>query len=103
MQPKHAKIEIDESGNVYLSPVTSGSHLYVNGSLVATKTNLKNLDRVIFGWNSVYLFKDKDHPRPESKLNENDITWTFIKKEVEKHVDIDDSDTEDGGGCCQIF
>jgi hypothetical protein len=94
MKPKHAKIEIDASGNVSLSPVTEGCHLYVNGSLVTTKTVLKNLDRVIFGWNSVYLFKDKDHPRAESKTNENDITWGFIKKEVEKHVDIDDSDTE---------
>lgn len=40
------------------------------------------------------MFKDKDHPRTEAKLNENDITWNFIKKEVEEHVDIDDSDTE---------
>lgn len=82
--------------------MTSGCHLYVNGQPVVAKTVLKDLDRVIFGWNSVYLFKDKDHPRAGSKLEESKLTWDFIKKEVEKHVDIDDSDTEEGG-CCAIF
>ena len=70
MKPKHAKIEIDDQGNVNLSPVTEGCHLYVNGEPVKAKTNLKHLDRVIFGWNSVYLFKDKAHPNANSKVVE---------------------------------
>lgn len=102
MKPKHAKINIDVEGNVHLSPVTQGCHLYLNGKPVKAQVVLKNLDRVIFGWNSVYLFKDKDHPRAESNIIEEQITWDFIKKEVEDEVDIDDSDTEDGG-CCSIF
>lgn len=82
MKPKHAKVKIDDKGDVHLSPVTSGCHLYVNGQPVIDKMVLKNLDRVIFGWNSVYLFKDSAKPRPESKLDENKITWDYIKKEV---------------------
>lgn len=102
MKPKHARIDIDEKG-IHLSPVSSGCHLYVNGAQVTTQTTLKHLDRVIFGWNSVYLLKDKDHINPESKVTEDKITWDFIKKEVEKFVNIDDSDSEEGGGCCSLF
>jgi hypothetical protein len=49
------------------------------------------------------LFKDKDHVNPNTKVTEDKITWEFIKKEVEKYVNIDDSDSEEGGGCCRIF
>lgn len=60
-----------------------------------------HLDRVIFGWNSVYLFKNKDHQRNDEKYYSQDITWDFVKKQMEEVVDIDQSDTEDGeGGCC---
>ena len=82
MKPKHAKVNIDAQGNVELTRVTEGCHLYLNGQPVKTKVVLKDLDRVIFGWNSVYLFKDKDHPRADSKVTEDKITWDFIKKEV---------------------
>jgi hypothetical protein len=51
-----------------LNPVASGCHLYVNGQVVANKVILKHLDRVIFGWNSVYLFKDKTHLRADNKI-----------------------------------
>lgn len=85
-----------------MTPVTSGCHLYINGQPVTAKATLKNLDRIIFGWNSVYIFKDKDHPRADNKIIEEKITWDFIKKEVEAFVDIDDSDSEEGG-CCTIF
>ena len=63
MKPKHAKINIDENCNVGIVPVTLGCHLYVNGQQVTEKFVLRHLDRVIFGWNSVYLFKDKTKPR----------------------------------------
>lgn len=57
---------------------------------------------MIFGWNSVYLFKDQKHQRDKSLIKEEEITWDFIKKEVASLVDIDESDSEDGG-CCSIF
>lgn len=49
------------------------------------------------------MFKDKKHERDGEKVDENKVTWDWIKKEVEEHVDIDESDDEDGGGCCRIF
>lgn len=63
MKPKHAKLLVDNEGNVTLEPVTSGCHLYLNGQPIVNKTALKHLDRVIFGWNSPYIFKDKKHTR----------------------------------------
>jgi hypothetical protein len=41
--------------------------------------------------------------RDKSLIKEEEITWDFIKKEVSSLVDIDESDSEDGGGCCSIF
>ena len=38
-----------------------------------------HLDRVIFGWNSVYLYKDKDHRRNDEKIRSKDINWDFCK------------------------
>lgn len=59
MTPKHAILDIDEKGKVYLTPLAENCHLYINGQPVRQKTELKHLDRIIFGWNSVYLFKNK--------------------------------------------
>lgn len=103
IRPKHAQIIIDDEGNVRLRPLSHGSHLYVNGKPVEEETILKNLDRVIFGWNSVYLFKDTKHEREGNSVDESQVTWDWVKKEVAKYVDIDQSDSEDGGGCCKIF
>ena len=63
MMPHHATLDIDEQGNVALTPLHPEAHLYLNGQPVKQKVVLKHQDRVIFGWNSVYLFKDKQHRR----------------------------------------
>jgi hypothetical protein len=63
MVPQHATLDTDEGGNVTLTPLSPNIHLYVNGEPVKEKVVLKHLDRIIFGWNSVYLFKDKQHKR----------------------------------------
>ena len=102
MKPKHATLDIVD-GEVLLTPVSKDCHLYVNGQPVREKLVLKHLDRVIFGWNSVYLFKDKDHRREDETVKSKDVDWDFVKNEVEKHVDIDQSDSEDGNNCCAIF
>lgn len=102
MKPKHATLDIVD-GEVTLTPLSSDAHLYVNGLPVREKIVLKHLDRVIFGWNSVYLFKDKDHRREKEDVKSKDVDWDFVKAEVESFVDIDQSDSEDGGGCCTIF
>jgi hypothetical protein len=36
--------------------------------------------------------------------NSKDVDWDFVKEEVSQFVDIDQSDSEEGGGaCCAIF
>lgn len=62
-----------------------------------------NLDRVVFGWNSCYLFKNKDDKKTNETIQDRKINWDFVKDELSHIVDIDHSDTEDGGSCCQIF
>ncbi len=102
MKPKHATLDIID-GEVILTPLAKDAHLYVNGAPVREKLTLKHMDRVIFGWNSVYLFKDKDHRREIDNVKSKDVDWDYVKTEVEKFVDIDQSDSEEGGGCCTIF
>ena len=64
---------------------------------------LKHLDRVVFGWNSAYLFKDHDHGRTDEKIGGKKVTWDFIRDELAHEIDIDQSDSEEGGSCCSIF
>lgn len=103
MLPHHATLDIQEDGSVVLTPLNPKAHLYLNGEPLTQKATLKHQDRVIFGWNSVYMFKDKQHKREGSKVKSEKVDWEFCKKEVEHHVDIDMSDSEDGGGCCRLF
>lgn len=100
---RHATIHVIED-KVFLKPVSANSHLYVNGNRVEGTVELMNLDRVIFGWNSVYLFKNKHDNRTNETIKAREITWDFVREEMQEIVDIDQSDTEDGeGGCCRLF
>ena len=58
---------------------------------------------MIFGWNSVYLFKNKYDNRVDETVGNKTIDWQFCKEEVSKLVDIDDSDDEEEAGCCEIY
>ncbi len=72
--------------------------------LHASTLELVHLDRVVFGWNSVFLFKNKDPTVPiPDKLMGKFIDWWFVKTELMNLVDIDESDTEDGNSCCEIY
>ena len=102
VHPKHATIHLIE-GKVFLKPSQPQAHLYVNGQVVRESVELMNLDRVVFGWNSAYLFKNKDDHRNDEKVKDRNITWDLVKEELAHLVDIDQSDTEDGGSCCSIF
>lgn len=83
MMPHHATLDIDEQSNVTLTPLSPQAHLYLNGQPVKKKIVLKHQDRVIFGWNSVYLFKDKQHRRENApKIKSESVDWDFCKKEV---------------------
>jgi hypothetical protein len=92
------------NGKVFLTSL--GHHVYVNGRRWNPKQPLEllHLDRVVFGWNSVFLFKNKDPNVPiQDKYLGKFIDWWFVKSELMGLVDIDESDTEDDGGCCQIY
>lgn len=85
-----------------------GYHVYVNGNRIeqGSTIELAHLDRVVLGWNSVFLFKNKDPNVPvQDKYLGKYIDWWFIKSELIALVDIDQSDTEDGGegSCCEIY
>eukprot|EP00178_Gracilaria_changii_P021403 TRINITY_DN63618_c0_g1_i1.p1 TRINITY_DN63618_c0_g1~~TRINITY_DN63618_c0_g1_i1.p1 ORF type:complete len:109 (-),score=3.08 TRINITY_DN63618_c0_g1_i1:123-449(-) len=71
---RHATIHVVE-GKVFLKPVTNHSHLYVNGKRVTDTVELIHLDRVIFGWNSCYLFKNKHDGKSNEKIRDREITW----------------------------
>lgn len=91
-------------GKVFV--IAIGHHVYVNGVklIKGQPLELVHLDRVVFGWNSVFLFKNKDPniTLPDKYLGKN-IDWWFVKSELINLVDIDDTDTEDGGSCCEIY
>ena len=92
------------NGKVFLTAL--GHHVYVNGLRLIPRQPLEllHLDRVVFGWNSVFLFKNKDPNAPiQDKYLGKFIDWWFVKSELMALVDIDESDTEEDGGCCQIY
>ena len=104
MLPQHAVLSrIDKK--VFLKPLSTKAHLYVNGALVSKPIELMHLDRVIFGWNSVYLFKNKEDMKTDETIKSRNISWDFCKDEVAHLVDIDNSDDEDGpsDSCCTIY
>jgi hypothetical protein len=76
--PRHATIHVVEK-KVFLKPIAKDCHLYVNGKKVTETIELVNLDRVIFGWNSCYLFKNKHDDRNDEKINDKDINWDFVR------------------------
>lgn len=102
MLPHHAVLSRIES-KVFLKPRFSNAHLYVNGKRLTEPIELMNLDRVIFGWNSVYIFKNKEQVRDNETIKDRSLTWEFCKSEAAEVVDIDQSDDEEGpsgDSCC---
>jgi hypothetical protein len=93
-----------ENGAVFLKAFAW--HVYVNGQRIEKDSGvqLAHLDRVVFGWNSVFLFKNKDPNAPPNpdKFKGRYIDWYFVKNELQD-VDIDNSDDEESGGCCEMF
>ncbi len=104
MQKNHAVITKEANNIIYIEPVNSKCLIYRNGKPVKQKTELVHLDRVIFGWNSVFLFKNRDDKRTDEKIKAKDINWDFCKEEMKDEQDIDESDTEEGeSSCCSMM
>lgn len=93
VQAKQAEIRTINN-KVFVTAI--GHHVYVNGLrlIQGQPLELAHLDRVVFGWNSVFLFKNKDPsvPIPEKYLGKF-IDWWFVKTELFGLVDIDESDS----------
>lgn len=92
VRPRHCTFDSDKDDNITLTPedMDSSEYLYVNGKKVTSTIVLNNLDRIIIGTSTVFLFK---YPGHESELKEHDIDFEFAmqekidttKKEVETH------------------
>lgn len=69
---RHCTI-INDSGKVFITPNDYGSTSYINGVMVNGVTRIYHMDRVVFGWNSCFVFKDytSKETRPGHKAPSN--------------------------------
>jgi hypothetical protein len=93
---------VNDQGKCVLVPGEPGSESYVNGKLVAGIAHLFDMDRVVFGWNSCFIFRcaDKTQRAGKKQPEYDGIDWGFFKREMP--VDIDQDDDEEGG-CCSLI
>ena len=102
VEPVHAEFTVQE-GRVFLIPYNFKCLVYRNGKPVKSKIELKHLDRIVFGWNSLYLFKVMDDRNYNERIRDRMIDWDFYREEMKDEQDIDQSDTEDGANCCLLM
>lgn len=89
---------------MYLTPYNYKCLVYRNGQPVKSRIELRHLDRIVFGWNSLYLFKTVDDKKYNERIKEREVDWDFFREEMKGEQDIDQSDTETGGeACCLMF
>lgn len=84
IQPNHARIENRKDG-FYLVPGSpaASEFIFLNGNNVNEPTQLKNLDRIVFGVGSLFIFNDPLHPDPpRGKLSANEIDWEHCQREI---------------------
>jgi len=93
IQANHGYFETRDNGDVYLVPRSKEAmdQISVNGEKLKDMKGMKLRanDRVIFGTNSVFLFK---HPEKESEASQEDsednpIIWEDAQKEKSEHED----------------
>lgn len=93
-----------DNGRVFLTPYNFRCLVYRNGKPVKSRIELQNLDRIVFGWNSLYLFKTVDDKNYNERIRNKAIDWDYYREEMRDEQDIDQSDTETGGdACCLLF
>jgi pSer/pThr/pTyr-binding forkhead associated (FHA) protein len=99
IKPNHAAFtECD--GDIFLEPVDEGADeaLFVNGENVTEPVMLNHLDRIIFGTNSVFLFRHPEKARREGitvPKRKRRSTFprksTFDAEQLEKFRDHEDN------------
>eukprot|EP01022_Parablepharisma_sp_SALTPOND_P026598 TRINITY_DN64469_c3_g1_i1.p1 TRINITY_DN64469_c3_g1~~TRINITY_DN64469_c3_g1_i1.p1 ORF type:complete len:908 (+),score=152.19 TRINITY_DN64469_c3_g1_i1:1717-4440(+) len=79
IRPNHAIFE-KEGDSVVLSPATPecAENIFINGKKIEGKTVLQHRDRIIFGTNSAFLFKD---PTKAESKDEPDVEYETIMQE----------------------
>ena len=106
IKPNHARI-INEQGEIFVEVCDEecAEYIFLNGERFSSRKNLYHNDRIIFGTNSIFLFKNpgKEKESPNTNLNENDIDWEFAQKELVdtmnklKKIQIEHSEKERQG------
>jgi len=81
VKPRHCVISKEEE-QYYIEPCCVQAHdfLYVNGNRVTEKILLSNLDRIIIGTSTVFLFKNPKQEE-ESQVREADIDYEYVMQE----------------------
>jgi len=80
IQKNHATVSYNEE-EIVIKPVTAGARIKVNGFPLTGERKLEHNDRVIFGSNHLYVFKNPLKPDlPEG--TPEDVDWDFAQKEL---------------------
>jgi len=81
IRPNHAQF-INENNQIYLMPESDEcmDTIFVNGIKIKGKTQLQHMDRIVFGTNSAFLFKDPSKIE-KGKENEAEVEFETIMKE----------------------
>lgn len=80
IQKQHAVVN-NENGEVVVKPGSAGAKIKVNGVPLMGSRTLQHLDRLIFGSNHMYVYKNPQNPTvPEG--TPSSIDWEFAQKEL---------------------
>lgn len=76
----HAKITKNEDGQITIEPMIQGedSACYLNGDSITQKTELRNLDRLTFGTNNMFVVVIPDQD-PREDIEESKIDWDYAQ------------------------
>ncbi len=88
IQKNHASIK-KENQNFYLIPDSPETcdYLFINGEKVTEKTRIQNMDRIIFGITTLFIFKDPVHPnQPRGNLDPGEIDWEHCQLELNRNL-----------------
>ena len=80
---EHAIVTMKPSGVFHVKPGNSLAKTKVNGLPLTGEMELRHLDRVLFGSNHLYIFKNPKSPTP-SAGSPAEVTWDFAQGEIAK-------------------
>lgn len=86
IEKEHAHFELDAKNNrIMLCPDSEAAkeHIRINGVQIDGPTEITNQDRIVFGTQSAYLFRDPSQ-YDKGDLNEQDesIDWDLVQEEL---------------------